>query len=75
MFIIAAVLASKLAQVSIMPQAKKKSNAVALIKQCRDAGFEPSWRPDCGKVNTRSYLTVVEMQNALSSVGRLLRKA
>jgi len=68
MFIIAAVFASKLAQVSIMPQAKKKSNAKALIKECRDAGFEPSWRPDCGKVNTRSYLTVVEMQNALSSV-------
>jgi hypothetical protein len=55
------------AQVGIMPTHKKADNCTALRTQCRDAGFDPSWRLG-GDVNCRSYLTVAEMQNTLAAV-------
>jgi hypothetical protein len=48
-----------------MPGVKVDSNCSALRKQCRDAGFEPSWRPN-GDVNCREYLTVTEMRCVLA---------
>jgi hypothetical protein len=58
---------SRLAQVGIMPGAKRADNCTALRTQCRAAGFDPSWRLG-GNVNCRSYLTVDEMQNSLAAL-------
>jgi hypothetical protein len=48
-----------------MPGVKVDSNCIVLRKQCRDAGFEPSWRPT-EDVNCREYLTVTEMRCVLA---------
>jgi hypothetical protein len=50
-----------------MPAVKVLSNVHALRGQCRNAGFDPSWRPG-EDVNRRDYLTVQEMRNALAAV-------
>jgi hypothetical protein len=54
-------------EVGIMPTVKMDNNVHALRKLCRDAGFEPCWRPG-DDANHREYLSTIEMRSVLAAV-------